>query len=79
MRTVHARTVMTGDQARLVASWLLKQIDILEDNEAARRLGPEDDGPLSLDDFADMAEGHEEKEGLKKGRSGRGRNSKSRQ
>ena len=79
LRTVHARTVMTGDQARLVASWLLKQIDILEDNEAARRLGPEDDGPLSLDDFADMAEGHEEKEGLKKGRSGRGRNSKSRQ
>ena len=64
------------DQARLVASWLLKQIDILEDNEAARRLGPGDDGPLTLEDFADMSE---EKDGQKKGRPGRGRNNKSRQ
>ena len=76
LRTVHARTVMTGDQARLVASWLLKQIDLLEDNEA-HRMG-QDNNPLTMEDFADMPEPDENRGSQKKTRSGKGKNSRSR-
>lgn len=56
-RNVHTRTVMTGDQARLLAGWLLKQLDILDEVEANRTVNPED---LPADDYTAMEEGEED-------------------
>ncbi len=55
-RNVHTRTVMTGDQARLLAGWLLKQLDILDEVET-KTANPED---LPVPGYADMEEGKED-------------------